>query len=277
VTRRFEHGPLNFGSMSPVIKALIGLNIGVFILTQLVGHELIYFFGLVPHSVTHKAFLWQPLTYLFLHASFMHLLFNLFALWMFGMAVESAWGPKEFLKFVLICGVGAGLINVLVEPSSRAPIIGASGIIYGLLVAFAMLFPDAVVYLYFFIPIKAKHMAILFGLLEFMASTQSSTSAVARIAHLGGMVIAFVYIRWWNSFSMYVRAFFNELRERGAGKRRATPKPSQPHVAAAPVDDDAAQVDRILDKILEHGEKALTDDERAILQRHSDRQKGGHA
>ena len=187
MTRRFGHGPLDFQTMSPVIKGLIIANAVVFVLMSLTGErQFASFFGLVPYKVLHQGYLWQPITYLFLHGGFFHLLFNVFALWMFGMPVVSEWGDREFLKFFFVCGIGAGLINVILTPGSMAPIIGASGAVYGLLVAFAMLFPDSVIYLYFLFPIKAKHMAMLFVLLEFMAATSTRNPTVARFAHLGG-------------------------------------------------------------------------------------------
>jgi membrane associated rhomboid family serine protease len=288
MTRRFEHGPLDFQAMSPVIKGLIIANIAAFVLMNLVGErQFAAFFGLVPYRVVHHFFFWQPLTYLFLHGGFLHLLFNVFALWMFGMPVEGQWGPREFLKFFFVCGIGSGLLNVLVDPHSASPIIGASGAVYGLLVAFAMLFPDAVIYLYFFIPMRAKHMAMLFVFLEFMAATSSSGSKIARFVHLGGAVIAYVYIRYWNSARIYGRAFVNELGERLRGETRRRPKgrytaspertEREQEEGVRTTSDDMAEVDRILDKISDHGEMSLTDEERETLLRHAKKKPEGHA
>lgn len=282
MTRRFGHGPLDFQAMSPVIKGIIIANAVVFVLMSLTGEpQFASFFGLVPSRFLYHGFIWQPATYLFLHGGFFHLLFNCFALWMFGMPVVSEWGDREFLKFFFICGIGAGLISVILDPGSLRPIIGASGAVYGLLVAFAMLFPDSVIYLYFLIPIKAKHMAILFVCLEFMAATSTRNSTTARFAHLGGAAIAYVYIRWGNWAGIYFRAFFRELKGR-SGSRKSRRYQAERHDMAEEAEaqsqtDELAEVDRILDKISDHGEDALTDRERETLLRQARKKPGGHA
>lgn len=280
MSREFGHGPMNFAMMSPTIKALIIVNVAVFVLSLLVGSQFITLFGLVPAKVIHERWIWQPLTYLFLHANLFHILFNLFALWMFGMPVEAQWGPRQFVKYYLICGVGAGIVNVFLTPDSLSPIIGASGAIYGLLVAFAMLYPDAVVYLYFFFPIKAKHMAILFGLVEFIAGTSSSSPAVARFAHLAGMAIGFVYIKWWWAIKMKAIGTLRRFVKTDPGEEAAEEprrRKARPVVSGKGVSDEMAEVDRILDKILEGGEQSLTDREREILRRQAKRPPEGHA
>ena len=280
MSRDFGHGPLNFGMMSPTIKALIFINVIVFGLSLVVGGQFISLFGLVPAKVIHERLIWQPVTYLFLHANMFHILFNLFALWMFGMPVESQWGPKQFLKYYMICGVGAGLVNVVLTPDSLSPIIGASGAIYGLLVAFAMLYPDAVVYLYFFFPIKAKHMAILFGLVEFLAGTSSSSPTVARFAHLAGMVIGFIYIKWWWAIKLKTVGLVKSVLKREDDEEDEIPRPrvATPVAAAkSAAADETSEVDRILDKILEKGEESLTDNEREVLRRQAKRPPEGHA
>ncbi|MBI3296759.1 MAG: rhomboid family intramembrane serine protease [Elusimicrobia bacterium] len=281
MSRRFEHGPLDFKSMSPVIKALVVINAAVFIISLLVGGQFKSLFGLVPYQVVHERWIWQPFTYLFLHGTFFHVLFNLFALWMFGMPVEAQWGPREFLKYFLITGVGAGLVSVAVAPDSHNVIIGASGAVFGLLVAFAMLYPDAVVYLYFFFPIKAKHMAMLFGAIEFFAGASAANPASARVAHLSGMAIGYFYIRWWWVLTLRLKTMFSSpggTAERGAApKTRRRPLPvgaPRPDAPAAAPSDDMTEVDRILDKIIAQGESSLTDKEREVLRRQS-RKKGG--
>ena len=279
MSRQFGHGPLDFRAMSPVIKGLIVANAAVYILSLLVGGQFQNLFGLVPYQVVHERWVWQPFTYLFLHGSFFHVLFNLFALWMFGMPVEAQWGPREFLKYFMLTGVGAGLVSVAVAPNAHHVIIGASGAVFGLLTAFAMLYPDAVVYLYFFFPIKAKHMALLFGAIEFFAGASAANPASARVAHLSGMVIGYLYIRWWFEASLRMKSFFSGMGpERGSSAPKVRRRPQAvgaPRREEAPEPaDDMAEVDRILDKILAEGEGALTDRERDILKRQS-RKKGG--
>lgn len=278
MTRIFRHDPINFGSMPPAIKGLLIANVAGFLITKLVGGPQIYeLFGLIPQQLVFHRWVWMPFTYLFLHGSIWHLLFNMFALWMFGMPVEAQWGPTEFLKYYFLCGVGAALTSAAISPHSMIPVIGASGSIYGLLVAFAMLYPDAVVYLYFLIPVKAAHMAILFGLLEFFAGATGSTPGIARFAHLGGMVTGYLYIRWWWVWKIQAKSLGKGLFEREAPELPARP---QPRRAARSVpdsgrrgEDEMAEVDRILDKILASGLDSLSDDEREIMARYSRRNK----
>jgi membrane associated rhomboid family serine protease len=273
VTRIFRHDPIDFKSLPPAIRALMIANVAGFLIGMVVPdmHNL---FGLVPQQVLFQRWIWQPVTYLFLHGNIWHLVFNLFALWMFGMPVESQWGERDFLKYYFICGIGAALAHLALAPHSTVPVIGASGAVYGLLVAFAMLYPDAVVYLYFLIPIKAAHMAILFGLIEFFAGATGSTPGVARFAHLGGMLTGYLYIRWWWVAKIQLKALWRRASSAESNEDPA-PRVIPRRVAkkAAGPDADMVQVDRILDKILSDGLESLTDDEKGIMHRYSERNK----
>lgn len=274
--RRIEHEPLNFGRMPPAIRTLIIANVVVFIVSNIAGGGFYDMFGLVPVHVLRDRWIWQPFTYLFVHGGLMHLLFNLFALWMFGLPVESQWGEWEFIKFFFICGLGAAAAQMALAPHSTIPVIGASGPVYGLLVAFAMLYPDAVVYLYFLIPVKASHMAILFGLIEFFTGASGATPGVARFAHLGGMLTGYLYIRWWWVVKIKARAAWHRLSE---GAAAAAPRVARRPDAAAPPEPSPeereqaqmAEVDRILDKILVSGLESLTEEERAVMRKYSDK------
>ncbi|MHB2025469.1 MAG: rhomboid family intramembrane serine protease [Elusimicrobiota bacterium] len=270
--RALEHGPIDFRSMPPAVKGLIIANVAIFILELVAGPAMDGLFGLVPARVIGDRWLWQPVTYLFIHGGVWHLLFNMFALWMFGVPVESEWGSAEFLKFYFLCGLGAAAVSMAVSPHSSIPVIGASGSIYGLLVAFAMLYPDAVVYLWFFFPIKAAHMAILFGLLEFYFGATGSTPGIANFAHLGGMATGYLYLRWWWLFKLRIKAGAQSVAESGwtaksAGRIRKKAASPPPRDSQASMDD----VDRILDKILTSGLESLTEDEREIMRRYSDK------
>lgn len=275
MSRIFRHDPIDFRNLPPAIRMLMIANLIGFLVGWLVpdAHNL---FGLVPQQVLFQRWIWQPLTYLFLHGNLWHLIFNLFALWMFGMPVEAQWGERDFLKYYFLCGWGAALMHLALAPHSTIPVIGASGAVYGLLVAFAMLYPDAVVYLYFLIPIKAAHMAILFGAIEFFAGATGSTPGVARFAHLGGMVTGYLYIRWWWVAKLQLKSFWRraisaepedaEPAPRPAPRRAPKPKASEPSA-------EMAEVDRILDKILVDGLESLTDDEKNIMHRYAERNK----
>ncbi len=273
--RVFSHEPIGFNRMLPAVRALVIANIAVFLLSYIVGGKFYDLFGLVPEHVLQDRWVWQPVTYLFIHGNFMHLLFNLFAMWMFGMPAEGQWGQWEFLRYFFICGLGAAAASIALAPHSPIPVIGASGPIYGLLVAYAMLFPDAVVYLYFLIPVKAAHMAILFGFIEFFAGTTGATPGVARFAHLGGMITGYLYLRWWWIAKIKLKGLWGRLGGRvPALPRLSSRRPIPARRPEVPVEDASmSEIDRILDKILVSGLDSLTEDERAVMRRYSDRMK----
>lgn len=195
----------SFGyGLTPVIKNLIIVMVGVYLfqkiaeisLSEIYHYYFIYYFALVPILILKKIFLWQLGTYLFLHGGVFHLLFNLLALWMFGGELENYMGSKRFLRYFLFCGIGAGLCTVLFTPTvyQRIPVIGASGAIYGILLAFGWLFPNRPIYLYFLFPIPAKYFVILFGLIEFFSSLEGSGGGVSHITHLGGLLFGVFYM-----------------------------------------------------------------------------------
>jgi len=146
---------------------------------------------------------WQLLSYGFLHGGMLHLLVNMFALWIFGSALEQFWGSRPFLSFYLVCLAGAGVIQLVVatmaaDSGSVYPTIGASGAVFGILLGFAMMFPEQRLMLLFPpIPIKAKYFVILYGAFELYAGFTGSMSGVAHFAHLGGMAFGFLMITYW--------------------------------------------------------------------------------
>jgi hypothetical protein len=148
--------------------------------------------------------------------------------------------------------------------------------VYGLIVAFALLYPDAVVYLYFLIPVRAIHMAIIFAALEFFSGLSGSRPGIANFAHFGGMLVGYLYIRWWWSFKLKLKTFWRGLLGPGnpaISSRRAAPRRTTSARAVAPEAGGMEEVDRILDKILASGLDSLTDDERAVMKRYSDKGK----
>jgi membrane associated rhomboid family serine protease len=157
--------------------------------------------GLTPGDVVRRLAVWQLVTYMFLHDpfSFSHILFNMLALWMFGADLERTWGRHGFLKYYFICGIGAGvcvvLANVLFSDSWGARTIGASGAIYGLLFAFGYLYPDREILFSFLFPMKAKYFVMIIGAIAFLSSFGGSGSGISHVAHLGGMLIGYVYLR----------------------------------------------------------------------------------
>jgi membrane associated rhomboid family serine protease len=199
------------GVFPPVIKNLLIVNALVF-LAQLVPTTnafLTDWFALWPLDTPDLpgfgSFLpWQLVTYGFLHGDFTHLLFNMFALWMFGIQIENTWGSQPFAIFYFVSVIGAGLVQLAVAtmgPGAYATI-GASGGVFGILLAFGMMFPDQPIYIYFLLPIKAKWFVIIYGVLELYAGVGSYGSpigqnAVAHFAHLGGMLFGFLLIQYW--------------------------------------------------------------------------------
>jgi membrane associated rhomboid family serine protease len=191
----FGHG------LTPVIKKLLIIMGAMFILQQFVSRMIIVFLGLVPGLVWHEYFLWQLGTYIFLHGDIPHILFNLLALWMFGGELESFWGRKRFLFYFFLCGIGAGMVTVictvLFTPQNQSiPVIGASGAIYGLLLAFGWLFPERQIYIYFLFPIRAKYFVIIFGLLEFVYFSRGGGGGISHLTHLGGLLFGLFYMAY---------------------------------------------------------------------------------
>ncbi len=257
--RSFSFGP---GGMTKAVKYLLLTNVGVFFLELLWGAELIGVFGLTP-ALVKKGFIWQLVSYMFLHGGVFHILFNMFALWMFGCDIERAWGTREFLRYYFITGVGAGFFTLFLSWNSPIPTIGASGAIFGILVAFAMMFPDRPIYLYFLIPIKAKYLVIFFAVIEFLASFRHTSDGIGHFAHLGGMVIGYIYIKsdWrLSSFfrpSRYLR-YLRDLRYKQRMKATYRRRERERKVLE--------RVDQILDKINQVGYDNLTKEEKKTLE-----------
>jgi membrane associated rhomboid family serine protease len=204
-----------FSVFPPAIKNLLIINGLVFLaqLTPVLGPVIMNLFALQPiaapdvvmtnlglRRVASEPFYpWQLVTYGFLHGDFMHIFFNMFALWMFGMQVENTMGTRRFLGYYFVCLVGAGIVQLVAvwATGSFAPTVGASGAVFGLLLAFGMFFPNQPIYLYFLFPIKAKWFVIIFGALELIYGVSNVQPGVANFAHLGGMVFGFLLIEYW--------------------------------------------------------------------------------
>jgi len=187
----------SFGyGLTPIIKKLMIVMGIVFLLQMVVSNRISLTLGLVPILVWKKYFLWQLATYIFLHGGITHLLFNFLALWMFGGELESYWGSRKFLGYFLFCGIGAGICTVIFAPYQFIPVIGASGAIYGILLAFGWLFPNRLIYIYFLFPIPAKYMVIIFGLIELFSSMEGTGGGVAHLTHLGGLLFGLFYMAY---------------------------------------------------------------------------------
>ncbi|MBI4397430.1 MAG: rhomboid family intramembrane serine protease, partial [Elusimicrobia bacterium] len=251
--------------LPPAVRGLIVANGVVFLLQLIVGPRLVATFGLSSAKVLQDLWLWQIVTYMFLHGGIFHLLLNMYVLWAFGREIENRWGSGPFLLYYLICGLGAAVFNVLLSPGAMRASIGASGAIYGVLVAFAILFPQAVLYLYFVIPLRAWQLVALFAVIEFLAGFSGAASGVANLAHLGGMLTGFLYLK-----SGSVGAFAGKAASRWRGwfQKKAQPR-ARRDSRKVELHELSREVDRILDKILKEGIDSLTPEEQDLMKRYS--------
>jgi len=291
-----------------VIKNLLIINAAVFIL-QMIGERIVVssgftlselimkYFSLIPvngivagtmggEPIVWHFYPWQLITYQFMHGGFYHIFFNMLVLWMFGMEIENIWGAKKFLTFYLICGVAAGLSQLFIAPlfSTPAPTIGASGAIFGVMIAFALMFPDRYIFLWFLLPIKAKYLiGFLFVLEIFWIGNAGSD--VAHLAHLGGAVAGFIYIMLDKSTYVSLKSVFRNFSSSGRSsstfnnpfsglsdkfKKKAQNIEEAKYYDINRKDEEDTEVsqediDRILDKISESGYQNLTEKEKKIL------------
>ena len=206
------------GGLTPAVKNLLILNVSAFVVSYLLAAAgyggLIQYLMLIPYYVTRQLFLWQLVTYMFLHGGFFHILFNMFALWMFGCELERTWGTRRFLNYYFMTGIAAGATVVLVNPSTTVATLGASGAIYGILLAYGILFPDRLILLYFIIPIRAKYFVMIMGAIEFLTAISMPGSLVSHVAHLGGMAYGFLYLRGRPLYFDYRNKYYLWRRER---------------------------------------------------------------
>jgi membrane associated rhomboid family serine protease len=194
--------PVDNSMIPNVIFALLITNGLVFALQQWNPRFLIINFALWPVGEPQSPFApWQLLTYGFLHGNFNHILFNMFGLWMFGRDLERLMGLQRFLTYYIVCVVGAGIVQLIVASVQGGlyPTLGASGGVFGILLAYGMTYPDRTVMLMFPpIPMKAKYFVLLYGLLELYLGVSGSSPGVANFAHLGGMLFGFILLRYWS-------------------------------------------------------------------------------
>ena len=230
------------------------------------GAELNFYFGLVPRLITGRYWLWQPVTYIFIHAGFWHFIFNAFMLWMLGRFLEPEMGAARFLRFFLFCGLAAGFFTAFVSPRSAIPVIGASGAVYGLLAAFAFYYPDMKVYLYFIFPLTARQLVVVLAALEFTLSLAVSGSKIANITHLSGLLFGWLYLKAGNGSGEW-RVGSGD----GSGIRKFLSYALNPRPAAL---DHLSETDALLEKITEKGVGSLSKSE---LQKLKDRSRGGNA
>src|SRR6187399_73293 len=198
-TIAYSFGP---GPLTPAVRMLLYANIGMYVLSFVVP-RIVDYLGLIPKQVIKAYWLWQPVTYMFLHArNPTHILFNMLILWMFGIELERMWRTKFFVKYYFVTGVGAGLVSVAIamlpfaatSATYGANIIGASGALYGLLLAYALYFPDRPILMFLFFPVPAKYFVMILGAIAFITSIEGG-GKVAATTHLAGLVVGYIYLQ----------------------------------------------------------------------------------
>lgn len=309
---RDYYRPTGLGGFSffpPVIKKLLIINAVVFFI-QMIFDNLTFdgvpgwyylnrYFALNPLAGIDQAGqafnfqFWQLITYQFMHGGFSHIFFNLLMLWMFGMELENMWGSTKFLVFYLLSGIGAGLFHIFLSPvfsGGAAPTIGASGAVYGIMLAFAFFFPDRPIYLYFLLPIRAKYLIGFLIIIEFLSV--GTPSIVAHLAHIGGALTALIFILLDRKYRFNIEGWWKDLKRKvdsqsttnrnfkNSGTTFRKPKiftSSKNNVEDAKFfdinnpsenDEDVVtqeEIDRILDKISQTGYQNLTEREKRIL------------
>lgn len=216
----YQKPQISFGGpLTRAVKIIIISCVAVFLyqfISQIITgrSEINLIFGLIPVLVWRKFFIWQLFTYAFLHGGIFHLIFNMFALWMFGCELERHWGTRVFVKYALVTAIGAGISTVIIFPNLSIPTIGASGLVYGMLLAYGLFFPNRIIYLYLLFPIKAKYFVLIFGAIELYASWSGSSDNIAHIAHVGGMLFGFVYIRYYSILNSLHLYYYQSKRRR---------------------------------------------------------------
>ena len=192
--------------MTPAVRALIVANVAVYLVMWMVpsiDDALTLTFGLIPAAVLQRLWIWQVVTYMFLHGGLFHVLFNMLALWMFGVELERMWGTRFFVQYYAVAGLGAAATTVLLsllplevgDILYRSVTIGASGAVYGLLLAYGLYFPDRPIYMYLIFPIPAKYFVLIIGAVSFFSSIGGAGGGVAHAAHLGGLVSGYLYLK----------------------------------------------------------------------------------
>jgi len=254
-------------SLTPWVKRLLIANVVAFLITMVDQEFFFRWFAFAPSKVLTQP--WGAVTYMFLHGDLWHLLVNMLVLFFFGPPLESRWGSTEFIRFYLICGLGGVALSFLFVP---AWIVGASAAIYGLMLAFAMNWPEAPIYIWGIFPVKAKWLVGFLFVVSLFSAFGGGGGNIAHFAHLGGIVTGFLYLKsdWRPSGRSSRRKPGIRIRHmaivpREERRKRAEPETSTHEASAAGEASMLDEVDRILDKISAEGMTSLTAEERETL------------
>ena len=247
-------------ALTPWVKRLIIVNLALFIVTSMV--PLIgSFLAFQPSGVLFRP--WTIVTYMFVHGGFWHVFFNLLSLFFFGPPIESRWGSREFIKYYIICGLGGALLSFAFAFNSS--VVGASAAVYGVMLAFAMIYPDMPIYIYAIFPVKAKWLIAVLAAFSLFSAFSGGGDGVAHFAHLGGFAAGYLYLK----LDFRAEDSVKKLK-RMVNKPKLTVVPGGPPAQAAPKPRRADErvyddVDKVLDKISTQGMASLTPEERNLL------------
>ena len=251
-------------NLTPWVKRLLIANFAVFVLT-LVVPWLVPYLAFQPIQVIFQP--WTVLTYMFVHGGFWHIFFNMLALFFFGPPIEERWGSREFIKYYLICGLGGAALSYVFAINSA--VVGASAAVYGIMLAFAMLWPDMPIYIWGIFPVKAKWLVIFLAFLSLFSAFSASSDGVAHFAHLGGFAAGFLYIKLDNATGnplLKLKKLVTRRRFKVVpGAERNVLKKEPPRPRRRDDDRELDEVDRVLDKISTQGMASLTAEERRLL------------
>lgn len=242
------------------VNILIFVNIAVFLFSRFMPGWYWRLFALIPGLVFSRLMVWQIFTYMFLHVSVSHVLFNMLTLWFFGQAVEHIMNKRRFFVYYFFTGAGAALCSIIFDPRAGA-VVGASGAVFGVLAAYAILFPDSTVLLFFLFPVKAKYAVLIFVAVNLWAAMTAAASPVAYFAHLGGGLFGYLYFKvdWIREILSRLERFnYSDFKDRVLSEKRTRGRRK--------AEEDS---NKILDKISETGMQSLTKKEREILNRRS--------
>lgn len=267
-TGNYRDGGMIFGyQLTPWVKRLLIANTIVFVLTWVIGRGFVLdWFSFQPTKIFIRP--WTPLTYMFLHGDFWHLFMNMLGLFFFGTHLESKWGSREFIRYYLVCGLGGVALSFLVLTN---PTIGASAAVYGVLLAFAMTWPNAPIYVWGIFPVQAKWLVGFFVVVSFINAFGAAGGGVNHFAHLGGFAAGFLYLKADWRASQAIQGI--QKAARGGRRFAIVPREEQEEATSGLNQEsvDAAEettldaVDRVLDKISAEGMASLTEQEKQLL------------
>jgi membrane associated rhomboid family serine protease len=218
-TIQYSFGP---GGMTPAVKWILIVNVGVFLVTLVSPQIVLDTLGLTPTLVLGRLQIWQLVTYLFVHSptQWSHILFNMFSVWMFGVELERRWGTRGFLEYYFATGVGAGVSMILVSllPFDDTRLayytttIGASGAVYGLLMAWGILFPHRQLLFMMIFPVTARVFVTIMGAIAFLLALTASGGPVANVAHLGGLLVGYLFLKGPRNLQLNLRYYWTKWR-----------------------------------------------------------------